>query len=32
VEVSPAKSTTYTLTIQDAAGNTKTQSIDIKVR
>ena len=31
VEVSPTKSTTYTLTIQDAAGNTKTQSIDIKV-
>jgi hypothetical protein len=32
VEVSPKKSTTYTLTIQDAADNTKTQSIDIKVR
>jgi hypothetical protein len=32
VEVSPTKSTTYTLTIQDSAGNTRTQSIDIKVR
>lgn len=32
VEVSPSKSTTYTLTIQDAAGNTKTESIDVKVR
>jgi hypothetical protein len=32
VEVAPKNSTTYTLTIQDAAGNTKTQSIDIKVR
>jgi hypothetical protein len=32
VEVSPKKDTTYTLTIQDAAGNTKTQSIDIKVK
>ena len=32
VDVSPKKNTTYTLTIQDAAGNTKTQSLDIKVR
>jgi len=32
VEVSPKNDTTYTLTIQDAAGNTKTQSIDIKVK
>jgi hypothetical protein len=32
VEVSPIKDTTYTLTIQDAAGNTKTQSLDIKVK
>jgi hypothetical protein len=32
VDVSPKKDTSYTLTIQDAAGNTQTQSIDIKVR
>jgi hypothetical protein len=32
VDVSPAKSTTYTLTIADAAGNTKTQSLEVKVR
>jgi hypothetical protein len=32
VEVSPKKDTTYTLTIQDAAGNVKTQSLDIKVK
>ncbi|MDP9338138.1 MAG: hypothetical protein M3P45_04645 [Acidobacteriota bacterium] len=32
VEVSPTKDTTYTLTIQDAAGNTKAQSLDIKVK
>ena len=32
VEVSPKKDTTYILTIQDATGNTKTQSIDIKVQ
>ncbi|HXM94708.1 MAG TPA: hypothetical protein VOA64_10735 [Candidatus Dormibacteraeota bacterium] len=32
VEVSPPKDTTYTLNIQDAAGNTKSQSIDVKVR
>ena len=32
VDVSPKKNTTYTLTIQDAAGNTKTQFLDIKVR
>jgi hypothetical protein len=32
VEVAPKKSTTYTLTIQDASGNTKTQSLDIKVK
>jgi hypothetical protein len=31
VSVSPAKSTTYTLTISDASGNTKTQSIQVKV-
>jgi hypothetical protein len=31
-DVSPKKSTTYTLTIADAAGTTKTQSLEIKVR
>jgi hypothetical protein len=31
VSVSPAKSTTYTLTISDASGNTKTQSVQVKV-
>jgi C4-dicarboxylate-specific signal transduction histidine kinase len=32
VDVTPTKSTTYTLTIADAAGNTKTQSLEVKVR
>lgn len=32
VEVSPKKDTTYTLTIEDAAGHTQTQSLDIKVK
>jgi hypothetical protein len=32
VDVSPKKDTTYTLTIEDAAGHTQTQSLDIKVR
>jgi len=32
VEVTPTKSTTYTLTIADAAGNTRTQSLEVKVR
>ena len=32
VDVSPAKDTTYTLTIQDAAGNTKTATVEVKVR
>lgn len=32
VDVTPAKSTTYTLTITDAAGNTKTQTLEVKVR
>ncbi len=32
VEVSPKKDITYTLTIQDAAGNTQTQSLDVKVQ
>jgi hypothetical protein len=31
VSVSPEKSTTYTLTISDASGNTKTQSVQLKV-
>ena len=32
VDVTPAKSTTYTLTVTDAAGNTKTQTLEVKVR
>jgi len=32
VDVTPSKSTTYTLTIADAAGNTRTQSLEVKVR
>lgn len=32
VSVSPAKTTTYTLTITDAKGNTKTASLQVKVR
>ncbi len=32
VNVTPAKSTTYTLTITDAAGNTRSQSLEVKVR
>ncbi len=32
VDVTPTKSITYTLTIADAAGNTKTQSLQVKVR
>jgi heme exporter protein D len=32
VDVTPAKSTTYTLTIADAAGNTKSQTLEVKVR
>lgn len=31
VSVSPAKSTTYTLTIGDASGNTETQSLQVNV-
>jgi hypothetical protein len=31
VDVSPIKTTTYTLTIADAVGNTKTQSLEVKV-
>lgn len=32
VNDSPAKTTTYTLTIADAAGNTKSQSLSVQVR
>lgn len=32
VDVTPTKSTTYTLTIADAAGNTRTQTLEVKVR
>jgi len=32
VDVSPAKTTTYTLTISDASGNTKSQSLAVTVR
>jgi hypothetical protein len=32
LDVSPRKDTIYTLTIQDASGNTKSQSVAIKVR
>lgn len=32
VDVSPAKSMTYTLTIMDAAGATKSQTVELKVR
>jgi hypothetical protein len=32
VDVSPKKDTTYTLTIEDGAGHTQSQSLDIKVR
>ena len=31
VSVSPTKSTTYTLTVSDASGNTKTQSLQVTV-
>jgi hypothetical protein len=32
VEVAPKKNTTYTLTVEDAAGHTQTQTLDIKVK
>jgi hypothetical protein len=32
VDVTPNKSTIYTLAIADAAGNTKTQTLEVKVR
>lgn len=31
VDVSPTATTTYTLTIEDAAGNTKSQTVEVKV-
>ncbi len=31
VDVKPSKTTTYTLTIDDGAGNTKRQSLEVKV-
>jgi hypothetical protein len=31
VDVTPNKTTTYTLTIDDGAGNTKTQSVEVRV-
>jgi hypothetical protein len=31
VDVAPTKTTTYTLTVEDAAGNTKTQTVEVKV-
>jgi hypothetical protein len=31
VDVKPAKTTTYTLTIEDGAGNSKVQSLEVKV-
>lgn len=31
VDVTPTKTTTYTLTVQDAAGQTKTQTVEVKV-
>jgi hypothetical protein len=32
VDVKPTKTTTYTLTIDDGAGNTRTQSLEVKVQ
>jgi hypothetical protein len=32
VDVTPAKTTTYTLTIADASGHTKSQSLEVQVR
>jgi hypothetical protein len=31
VDVTPKKTTTYTLTVQDAGGNTKSQTVEVKV-
>jgi hypothetical protein len=32
VDVTPTRTTTYTLTVQDAAGNTKSQAVEVKVQ
>jgi hypothetical protein len=32
VDVAPTKTTTYTLTVQDGAGNTKSQTVQVKVQ
>lgn len=32
VDISPTKTTTYTLTIEDGKGGTKSQTVDVKVR
>jgi hypothetical protein len=32
VDVTPAKTTTYTLTISDAAGHTKSQTLEVQIR
>lgn len=32
VDVTPDKTTTYTLTVADAAGNSKSQSLEVKVQ
>jgi hypothetical protein len=32
IDVKPTKTTTYTLTIADASGNSKTQTLEVKVR
>ena len=32
VDVAPTKNTIYTLTIEDAAGNTKSQTVEVRVR
>ena len=32
VDVTPSKTTTYTLTVTDVAGNSKSQSLEVKVR
>lgn len=32
VDVTPKKDTTYTLTVQDAAGHSKSQTVEVKVR
>jgi hypothetical protein len=32
VDITPKKTTTYTLTVSDAAGNTKSQNVEVKVQ